>query len=528
MHEESKLLSSVHVTGSRVVFTLLLVYCVVGAANVIVDSAGLLHNPWENTYPEANQTYAAIYTAQTGKLYIPPMSQPPYTPQLYGPLYYATNAYIAKFAHLDMDLFIFYSRLSAYIAYLLCGVMVFMICETADVPLVYAILAALMMLGHPDFVGQNASPRPDMLCLLAMLISLYCAMKWEDDVWLGCGLAGAFAGIAFLVKQSGLAVALAIFVVLFTRKEFKKAAVVTVSTILPVAITFLILYWRQESFLERITAVGNNLWSARDGARFVINHLLVARWIVPIGIGAMGFGQAVKMGRKPKMIASFALTNWLVGLATIGQLGGYLNYFLPGLAGCALLLPYAVELFRQHVRLTASLAIVCAALLWATTSGYADEKGASRYFPAPTTDSLTWLRPYRVLSDLSTMTMHGREPMLLDPQTAHMMELTGNWDGTPVLESLERGDFDLIILTRVSLDHLVPAFRGVSDFSPEQVRIMNEKYEILCSTDRSTVLRPREREVAATPEMFTRMLQEPCWTYLRPRPMNLKLEPGAR
>jgi len=57
---------------------------------------------------------------------------------------------------------------------------------------------------------------------------------------------------------------------------------------------------------------------------------------------------------------------------------------------------------------------------------------------------------------------------------------------------------------------------------------MNEKYEILCSTDRSTVLRPREREVAATPEMFTRMHQEPCWTYLRPRPMNLKLEPGAR
>jgi hypothetical protein len=124
--------------------------------------------------------------------------------------------------------------------------------------------------------------------------------------------------------------------------------------------------------------------------------------------------------------------------------------------------------------------------------------------------------------------MHGREPMLLDPQTAHVMELTGNWDGTPVLESLQRGDFDLIILTRVSLNHLMPAYRGVSLFSPEQVRIMNERYEILCSTDRSTVLRPRGREVAATPEMFTRMLQEPCWTYLRSRPMDLKLEPGAR
>ena len=168
MHEESTLPASVpvtgvHVIGSRLIFALLVVYCVLGAVNVIVDSAGLLRNPWENSYPEANQTYAAIYAAQTGKLYIPPMSQPPYTPQLYGPLYYATNAYIAKLAHLDIDLFVFDSRLSAYITYLLCGVVVFMICEAAGAALPYAILAALMMLGHPDFLGQNATPRPDML-----------------------------------------------------------------------------------------------------------------------------------------------------------------------------------------------------------------------------------------------------------------------------------------------------------------------------------------------------------------------------
>jgi hypothetical protein len=517
----------IQVAASRAVFVLLALYCTVGAVNVVLDSARLLHNPWENTYFESPQTYAALYAAQTGKLYIP-MSQPPYTPQPYAPLYYAANAYVAKAAGLDVDLFIFDSRLTTYIAYLLCGVMVFMICEAAAVPLAYAILAALMMLGHPDFLGANASPRPDMLYLLAMLMSLYCAVKWEDHVWRGYGLAGFFAGIAFLVKQPGLAVAMAIFMVLAVQKEFKKAAVLTVSTILPVAITFLVLYWRRDPFVQQMTFAGKSMWSFRDGANFVIDHLLVGAWIVPLGIGALGFGQAVNMGTKQKLIASFALVNWLVGFAGIGQIGGYLNYFLPGLTGCALLLPYAIELFRQHVRLTASLAIACAALLWATTSGYADEKGASRYFPAPTKDSLTWLRPYRVISDLTTMNMHGREPMLLDPFGAHVLELTGNWDGTPVLESLERGDYDLIILTRVSLDHLVPAFRGVSDFSPEQVRMMNEKYEILCSTDRSTVLMPRGREVAATPEMFARMFQEPCWTYLRPRPMDLKLEPGAR
>ena len=99
------------------------------------------------------------------------------------------NAAIAKVAHLDVDGFIFDARLVTYIAYLLCGAMVFVICETAGAPPLHACLAAMMMLGHPDFVGQNASPRPDMLYLLAMLMSLYCAVKWENlrlaRIWAG-------------------------------------------------------------------------------------------------------------------------------------------------------------------------------------------------------------------------------------------------------------------------------------------------------------------------------------------------------
>ena len=281
------------------------------------------------------------------------------------------------------------------------------------------------------------------------------------------------------------------------------------------AVTFLILYWRRDPFLQQITFAGKSLWSLRDGAHYVIDHLLEGRWVVPIGIGALGFGQAVKMGNKLQMIASFTIVNWLVGFVGIGQIGGYLNYFLPGLTGCALLLPCAMQLFRQHARLTASLAIASAALLWATSNAYSYEGSQSKYFPAPTTDSLAWLRPFRVLSDLTTLNMHGREPNLLDPFGAHVLELTGNWDPAPVVEGLQRGDYDLIIFTRVSLDHLISSFRGVSDFSAGQVPIpVNEKYEILCSTDRSTVLMPRGREVAATPEMFSRMFQLPCSPWL--------------
>ena len=121
----------------------------------------------------------------------------------------------------------------------------------------------------------------------------------------------------------------------------------------------------------------------------------------------MGFGQAVKMGNKLQMIASFTIVNWLVGFVGIGQIGGYLNYFLPGFNGLRAASPCAMQLFRQHVRLTASLAIASAALLWATSNAYSYEKSQSKYFPAPTTDSLAWLRPFRVLQDLTTVKSTG-------------------------------------------------------------------------------------------------------------------------
>ena len=525
--KENTIQNQVQTTAPRVVFLLLIVYCILGAWSVTVRSARLLHNPWENTYFESPQTYAAIYASQTGKLYIP-VSEPPYTPQAYAPLYYAMDACIARFAHLDMDLFIFYARLITYIAYLLCGLLVYFLCRTAAISEVHSILAALMMLGQPDFLGWNVSPRPDMLYLLAMLVSLYCAMRWEEHVWRGYGLAGFFAGIAFLIKQPGLAVAAAIFLVLVVQKQFKKAVVLTTSTIVPVLIVFCILYWRRDPFIAQITFVGKSLWSFADAGRLVRESLLTGYWIVPAGIGVLGYFQAIKGGSKAKMIASFALMNCLMGFVTLGQLGGYVNYLLPGLIGCALLLPYAIEMMRERARSIAPMALAGIALVWATSTAFGHDRNLGYFYQAPTGDSLTWLRPFRVLSDLTTLNVHGREPNLLDPFGAHVLELTGYWDSTPVVDNLNRGEYDLIILTRVNFRHVVPNFRGISYFSPHEISIINEKYEVLCSTLARLVLRPRGREVPVTPEIFTEMFNEPCGTGFRRVPLDLKLAPEAR
>jgi len=126
------------------------------------------------------------------------------------------------------------------------------------------------------------------------------------------------------------------------------------------------------------------------------------------------------------------------------------------------------------------------------------------------------------------MNVHGRDPILLDPFGAHVLELTGHWDPTPLVDGLNTGLYDMIILTRVNVFHFIPSFRGISYFSPKEISIINQKYEILCTTLDRMVLRPRGRDIPVTPEMIGRMFNESCGTGFRSHPMSLKLAPDAR
>jgi hypothetical protein len=527
MWKKNVMPGQVHRAASLLVFVPLAAYCIIGAAVVIFGSARFLHNPWENMYTESPQTYAAISAAQTGRLYIP-MSQPPYTLQVYTPLYYAINTSVARIAHLEVDRFVFYARLISYLAFLLCGAMVFLISRSASASTLFCVLAALMMLGQPAFLCWNITPRPDMLYLLAMLLSLFCVLRWEDHLWRGYALSGALAGIAFLIKQPGLAVAAAVFAVLIPQKKFKAAAVLTASTIAPIAVTFCILYWRRDPFFQQVTFAAKSRWSLSDAAHFLSSDYFAPCLIVPFFLGAMGFVRAMRLDGKAKMIAAFALLNIVTGLLGLAQVGGNLNYLLPGLAGCALLLPYAGQWMPSPARVTAPMVIACVALLWATSTAYTREAAILRYLNLASEASLTWLRPFRILSDAPTLNLHGRQPILLDPFGAHVLELTGSWDATPVIESLQREEFDLIIFTHGNNLRIVPSYRGVSFFGPAEVKIINAKYEVLCSTASSLVLKPRGRDVAATPEMFDRLFNKPCSVAERVFPMDLKLAPNAQ
>jgi len=102
--------------------------------------------------------------------------------------------------------------------------------------------------------------------------------------------------------------------------------------------------------------------------------------------------------------------------------------------------------------------------------------------------------------------VHGRDPELLDPFTVHSLELQNHWNPEPVVREIEAGDYDLAIFTD---GNTVLDYRGIAYWGPEIVGALNANYEVLCSAGYNLVLKPRSRDVEATPEMLSRVLG-PC------------------
>ena len=209
-------------------FLSLAIYCVLSSVAITAAGAKLLPNQTDNTYPESANIYAAIDAARTGHLYAVP-SQPPYILQPFGPLYYAINATIARASHLNFELVRARIRLLTYDCFILSAAIIFLICRKLQFSVVSSILAGLLFLGQPFFITWNDTVRPDMLFLMVMLLSLLCAVAGDSFGGAGYVLSGVLAGMAFLIKQPGIAVPLAVLMILLYRRKLRTAVVFALS-----------------------------------------------------------------------------------------------------------------------------------------------------------------------------------------------------------------------------------------------------------------------------------------------------------
>jgi Dolichyl-phosphate-mannose-protein mannosyltransferase len=497
------------------------VYCLAGSALVTVESARMISIQGDTTYPEGATAYLAVVAGRTGQLYHS-FSSPPYVVQPFGPFFYAVNAVLARASSLNVDATLRLGRLLAFVCFLLCGLVVFRISRKLSFSNTESILAGTMLLAQPAFLTWNTTMRPDLPSLLGMLLCLLFALDEGRLGYATCVLSGLFAGGAFILKQSAAAAPAAIAVVFALRRKYKQVVVLALSAAVPVVVAFGILLWRRETFIEQFTSVGKSIWSIAAAARWMVSPRSAVMLPVPLAIGGVGFISAIRGNEQSKMIGSFALINLCAGIATIPQVGGDVNYFLPALAGCSLLLPFAIRAVVQAMNtrpVAGDLAIMV--LL---TGAIATLGVCHRYGPRASRVRIPYesLQSLKVISDAPYIAMHGRDPELLDPYTSHSFELKGYWNPSDVITKIQHGDYDLVILVN---GHIIRSYRGISFFGSPIVNSLNADYEVRCMVGYTLVLQPRSREIAVTPEVLNSIVG-PCASDGIDRAPNLSL--GAR
>lgn len=496
----------------------LLVYCLVGSLLVTAESARMIPVQEDTTYPEGATAYLAVLAGRTGQLYHS-FSSPPHVVQPFGPLFYAINAAISRASNWDADITIRRARLLTFACFLLCGAVAFRICRELEFSNTESALAGMMLLAQPAFLNWNVTMRPDVPSLLGMLLCLLFALHEEELGRRACIFSGFFAGAAFLLKQSAMAAPAAIAAVFLLKKRYKQTFVLALSAAVPVVVVFGILLWRQEPFIEQFTAVGKSIWSIAAAAHWMVSRRSEVMLPIPLAIGGVGFIGAIRGGQQSKMIASFALINLCAGIASIPQIGGDVNYFLPTLAGCSLLLPFAIRAVAQAMSTRPATGALAAMVLLMGTIATVGVCYRYRSFAPRAHIPYERLQSLKVVSDAPYVAMHGRDPELLDPYTSHSFELNGHWSPSDVITNIQHGDYDLVILTS---GHIIRSYRGISFFGIPIVNSLNANYEVRCVAGGALVLTPRSREIAAIPEMLSSILG-PCVSNGVDRAPNLSL-----
>ena len=509
-------------TLNRLASYSLLLFCAIGSVLTVIGAAKIIPSRGETTGTESVNPYVSILAVQTGHLY-QPLSSPPYAPQAFGPLFYVVGAGIARLAHSDIDATFRLGRAMVVLSLLLCAVAVWLISRQLQFTNTVSALTAMTFLAQPFFARWSGTMRPDVPALLAMLLALLFAVRIQEMGIKASLLAGSLIGLGFLVKQSAAAAGLSIALVYLFNGRYKQIVVLVLSAAAPVVIAFAFLMWRHEPFLDHFLAAGHTTWSLAGAAAWLAEgHLSRPTAILYYAIGAVGFLRAITAGEQGQMLAAFAAVNVFAGFALIPQLGGAANYFLPGFAGCALLLPFAIRTFEENVRAPRAIAVLLILTFLAAVLDC-----AAGFYVLPRSSAGTYIPPgslssFKVLSDDPYLELHTRDPELIDPFTIHSLELQGRWNPSGVVANVQAGVYDLVIL---GSGRVIKDYRGIAFFGPAIVDALNENYEVLCGIGNALVLKPRSREIAASPEMLGRILG-PC--VVKPPQPNLVIRDSDR
>ena len=401
-------------------------------------------------YSEGPLVDQAVRLAAGQNIYRPDLSAAPYTISNYPPLYVAA---LAPWVALLGPSFLQGRLLSALCAWVVAGCLALLI-HTASRDRWAAAAGALSFVALPYVAHWSSLLRVDLLALALSLAALAVLVRWPGRPW-NLPLAAVLLAASIYTRQSyALAAPAAGFVWLWAGRRQPRQALVLAGLVggLSLAV-FLALQLATDGgfFFNIVTAnVNAYLW---ENLRRNLEGLGRNAWpLMALAASALLLGPR----RNPLYVlaATYLLGGTLTAL-TIGKIGSNVNYLLELCAALGLAAGGLFAWARQAPR--AWLAAGIGALLVAqagfsvraTLNAYAGELAARLAL----TNDLYRLEAMiaeadgPVLADeyMGSLALAGR-PLYLQPFEVTQLAWAGAWDQTPLLDSIEQQQFDLILL----------------------------------------------------------------------------------
>ncbi len=525
--------------ANHIAWAILLIGLAAPAALMLRRNLSALGLHHDVIYPEAADVQLALWTAQTGRVF-PPLQRPPFTPAIYGPLFYLALAALARPFHFSLHALLLAGRLGSLAAYLGLGCVVYLFNRRRGYGWPACLAAALALGASPGFSAWIICARPDLGALFFSLLGLWLAQRGAqaggvppESYWIW---AGAACSTAWLLKQSYAAAPLAVLAwLVFTRRR-KASLLFLAACALPALLVLGTLWLRGEPVLVSLLRLRYALMQPRIGLSILIDQLRLPGNLLLLGLGGLGWLRAgrpvmpARRGQAWTLAAIYFPLAWTLPVWPILQSGGGGNYLFEAWTACALWLPEGLRalaawsepiekrLKTSPLALSRALAGAGIGLLIAAMAGLF---GARLLQPSyivrqRSYGNLKLLRPLRIFSSDDYLTVHGRQPELLDPDLAHILSLTGHFSDAPIRARLRRRRYDLLLLG--NWWGALPAYRGVSYYSRAEIQSINRYYRPLCATRGLTAWIPKTLPPKSSPlPLHPAQLSHTLRLHCRPR-----------
>ncbi len=476
----------------------------------------------DTTYPEGAPIYEMLRSLHSGHLYADPY-QFPYNEQLYGPIFYALGAVVAKLGSGSAMFTAVVLRTISLLSFVASILLIARLTWKLERNHLLTVASVFLGLGCVWAVPFSASARPDGLAILLVLGSLSVYEEAETNFRL-LFLAGVFAAMACLTKQTMALTALAPVLDALLRARFRASTAFLTGALGFPALVFGLLWLRHEPFAANFAVARHSIVKSSTVLPAVLLMLKLDEMsLVLIAIAGIGlaFSWRLPRYRLYLLVSALGIISNVLALANTGSSNNYL--ILPWM----LLVLWVPTGLRGIHRMFKGSPVVSIAFAAVGTLLLVHQRNILGVSGSRNLDNSS-LANVEMLSDRPYLEAGSRNPQLLDPFFYHQLSLQHLWSIDPVLARIDGQMFDLIAIhgqRAVSapvfeIDHT----NGMSVWGPEVVDAIHRHYRALCAVSNEMMFVPDGKFSRIDAAQMQAVFGEPCF----PTEDKLQVEQGSR